>query len=171
MLLDALHAVTVLLLGGPQVLLQGPSHGWEDGLCCFSRVHNIPRGLFLLFLLHALDMGKCFLYCHHQPGGETANRISTKGGFWGFFHLFYDSLRCCTSLYRLEAHFELTHSPCSAFAHTPLVLSLFIVQLVVAGVSAAGCGCDHRSGLRVCDSRCCIVPRTCHGKIGLDREG
>lgn len=67
-LLDALHAVAVLLLGGPQVLLQSPSHGWEDGLCCFSRVHNIPRCFFLLFLLHALNVCKRFLYCHHQPG-------------------------------------------------------------------------------------------------------
>lgn len=66
MLLDALHAVAVLLLGGPQVLLQGPSHGGEDGLRRLSWVHHIAGSLFLLLVLHALDMCEGFLYCHHQ---------------------------------------------------------------------------------------------------------
>lgn len=63
--------------------------------------------------------------------------------------------------------FDLTDSPCSAFADAPLVLGLFVVQLVVAGVSAAGGSCDHRSGLRMGDSRCCVVSGTCRGKIRL----
>lgn len=37
---------------------------------------------------------------------------------------------------------------------------LLIVQLIVAGVSAAGGCCDHSPGLRVCHSCCCIIPRT-----------
>lgn len=41
------------------------------------------------------------------------------------------------------------------------MLCLLVVQLVVAGVSAAGGCCDHSSGLRVCHARCCIIPRTC----------
>lgn len=68
MLLDALHAVAVLLLGGPQVLLQGPGHRGEDGLRCLSRVHHVPRRLFLLFFLHAFYVGEGLLYRHHQAG-------------------------------------------------------------------------------------------------------
>lgn len=89
-LLDALHAVTVLLLGGPQVLLQGPSHGGEDGLRCLSGVHHIPWGLLLLLLLHALDMRERLLYCHHQSGRKHGKRsldqclIMEQHGFSGF---------------------------------------------------------------------------------------
>lgn len=54
------------------------------------------------------------------------------------------------------------YSPGSALADTPLVFCLLIVQLVVAGVSAAGgCG-DHGPGLGVGHARCCVIPRTCH---------
>lgn len=66
MLLDALHAVAVLLLGGPQVLLQGPGHGGEDGLRRLPRVHHVARSLLLLLVLHALDVGEGFLNRHHQ---------------------------------------------------------------------------------------------------------
>lgn len=69
-LLDALHAVAVLLLGGPQVLLQGPGHGGEDGLRRLPRVHHVAGSLFLLLILHALDVGEGFLYRHHQSESE-----------------------------------------------------------------------------------------------------
>lgn len=67
-LLDALHAVTVLLLGGPQVFLQSTGHGREDGLRSLSWVHHVPRGSPPLLFLQALDMREGFLYCHHQAG-------------------------------------------------------------------------------------------------------
>lgn len=44
------------------------------------------------------------------------------------------------------------------------MLSLLVVQLIVAGVSAAGGSRNHGSGLGVGESRRCIVPRTCHDK-------
>lgn len=78
-LLDALHTVAVLLLGGPQVLLQGASHGWENGLCCLSRVHHVPWSLLLLLLLHALDMCERFLHRHHQSGRKK----NTENEAWG----------------------------------------------------------------------------------------
>lgn len=70
MLLDALHAVAVLLLSSPQVLLQGTSHGREDGLGSFSWVHHVAGGFLLLLFLHSLDVRECFLYCHHQTAGK-----------------------------------------------------------------------------------------------------
>lgn len=42
------------------------------------------------------------------------------------------------------------------------MLCLFIVQLIVAGVSAAGSCCDHGSGLGVGHACCCVVPGTCY---------
>lgn len=78
-LLDALHAVAVLLLRGPQVLLQGPSHWREDGLGSFPWVHHVTWGFLLLLLLHSLDMCECLFYCHHQTGRKHSisdrNRI------------------------------------------------------------------------------------------------
>lgn len=65
-LLDALHAVAVLLLGGAQVLLQGACHGREDGLRRLARVHHLARRSPLLLLLQALDVREGLLYCHHQ---------------------------------------------------------------------------------------------------------
>lgn len=41
------------------------------------------------------------------------------------------------------------------------MLGFLVVKLVVAGVSAAGGGCDHGPGLGVGQSRCRIVARTC----------
>lgn len=38
-------------------------------------------------------------------------------------------------------------SPGSAFAHSPLVVGLLVVQLVVGGVFTFGSGCDHGPGL------------------------
>lgn len=82
-LLDALHAVAVLLLGGPQVLLQGPSHGREDGLGGFSWVHHVSRGFLLLLLLHALDVRERFLHCHHQTGRKHSSSGQKDGtGIW-----------------------------------------------------------------------------------------
>lgn len=82
-LLDALHAVAVLLLCGSQVLLQGPCHGREDGLGSFSWVHHVTWGFLLLFFLHSLDVCECFLYCHHQTGRKHSisdgNRIDWTG--------------------------------------------------------------------------------------------
>lgn len=69
-LLDALHAVAVLLLCCPQVLLQRSSHGGENGLRCLAGVHYVPWCLLLLLLLHALDVSEGFLYCHHQSGSN-----------------------------------------------------------------------------------------------------
>lgn len=63
-------------------------------------------------------------------------------------------------------------SPGFAFAHAPLVLGVVVVQLVVAGVPAAGGGGDHGSGLGVGHPRRRVVPRTCwrereRGKMGM----
>lgn len=69
-LLDALHAVAVLLLGGPQVLLQRSGHGGEDGLGRLSRVHHVPRRLLLLLLLHPFDVREGLFNRHHQPEGK-----------------------------------------------------------------------------------------------------
>lgn len=44
------------------------------------------------------------------------------------------------------------------------MLGLLVVQLVVAGVSAAGGRCDHGSGLGVGQACCSVVPWTCHDK-------
>ena len=71
-LLDALHAVAVLLLGGAEVLLQGARHGGEDGLGCLAGVHHVARGFLLLLLLHALDVGEGLFYRHHQSGRVQA---------------------------------------------------------------------------------------------------
>lgn len=37
--------------------------------------------------------------------------------------------------------------PCPAFLHTALVVSLLVVELIVAGVPAPGSSCDHGPGL------------------------
>lgn len=73
-LLDALHAVAVLLLGGAQVLLQGSRHGREDGLRRLTGVHHLARRSPLLLLLKALDVREGLLYCHHQAGRRRRRR-------------------------------------------------------------------------------------------------
>lgn len=83
-LLDALHAVAVLLLGGPQVLLQSPGHGREDGLGCLPGVHHVPRSLLLLLLLHSLDVREGLLYRHHQPGRRHSISDGNRGNGTGF---------------------------------------------------------------------------------------
>ena len=65
-LLDAFHAVAMLLPGGAEVLLQGAGHGGEDGLGGLARVHHVAGGFLLLLLLHTLDVCEGLLYRHHQ---------------------------------------------------------------------------------------------------------
>lgn len=78
---DALHAVVGLLPGGAQVLLHGPCHGGKDGLGCLPGVHHLAwafrRGRGWLVVLQALDVGKGFLYCHHQPGRRKCSMNGT----------------------------------------------------------------------------------------------
>lgn len=53
--------------------------------------------------------------------------------------------------------------PRLSLADPPLVLGLLVVQLIVAGVSASGSGCNHSSGLRLGESCCrrrCVVSWT-----------
>ena len=63
------------------------------------------------------------------------------------------------------------YPPCSALADAPVMLSLLVVQFIVAGVSAAGSSRDHGSWLGVGEPRCCVVPRTRHHKKDKDRTG
>lgn len=81
-LLDALHAVAVLLLGGAQVLLQGSRHGREDGLRRLTRVHHLTRRSPLLLLLQALDVCEGLLYCHHQAGRRRRRLAVSVGVFF-----------------------------------------------------------------------------------------
>lgn len=79
---DALHAVVVLLPCGPQVLLQRPGHGGEDGLGCLSGVHHLSRRFLLLLSLETLDVDEGFLHSHHQSGkrlGTVSKAVSTAG--------------------------------------------------------------------------------------------
>ena len=71
MLLDALHAVAVLLPSGAEVFLQGSRHGREYGLGSLTRVHHLPRSLLLLLLLHPLNVGEGLLHCHHKPRQQS----------------------------------------------------------------------------------------------------
>lgn len=68
MLQDALHAVVVLLPRGPQVFLQSPGHGGEDGLGGLPGVHHLPWRLLLLLSLETLDVDESLLHRNHQPG-------------------------------------------------------------------------------------------------------
>lgn len=80
MLQDALHAVIVLLPGGPQVLLQSPGHGGEDGLGRLPWVHHLPWGFLLLFGLETLDVDEGLLHRNHQPGDRGGNETVTRMG-------------------------------------------------------------------------------------------
>lgn len=73
MLLDALHAVTVLPPGGAEVLLQGPSHRGKYGQSGLAHVHNVRRRCTLVFFLHAAHVCEGLLNSNDQPGREITH--------------------------------------------------------------------------------------------------
>lgn len=69
-LLNVLHAVTVLPLSGAEVFLQRTCHRWEYGESCFMDIHDVRRRCTLVLLLHPPDVSEGFLYSNHQPDRE-----------------------------------------------------------------------------------------------------
>lgn len=56
-------------------------------------------------------------------------------------------------------------SPGPAFAHSPFIVGLLVVQLVVRGVFPFGSGCDHGPGLiPIGRLGSCSAPRGCRKK-------